>query len=475
MSSTLIRCKNRSRYRRCVSAMLFCALPILSGCKSITSTPSVVADSGQRWALLPIENLSVTPLAGERASNMIETQLRRRGVALLANYSDAAANVQQDLSTLLNSKAEISKAQQWARSNGYRYAVTGSVNEWHYKTGTDKEPAVGLNLKVIDLPTGMVIWQATGSRTGWGYSNLARIGEKVTNDLVSEMSIKRQSVVNTPTLGAALPGTQFDPQAAKGASLPKLQPRGLTPAAEPSLGAATAGTAAAGTASESLSKLSITDLPRLQMPRASATSRGEIVELNDPLSSDTLPGALPGTGSITPAMTPATPPANPLPRLQIPGIPGIPGMGNPSAAVEPLLNQPASQVAASAEQPAEELAQEAEVIVLSSGNTGVAGVPVQPEPETGNVAAALNPAPASAVPGLAPVLELPAQQTTEPLVPEPVRTGAAVAPDALVPAVATPATDTSETDMLSTLYSPGNVVEVTQEMLDRQKAQQNSQ
>lgn len=439
MSRTLmlLRGKNRSTYTRCVSAMLLCAVGVLSGCKSITSTPGVVADSGQRWALLPIENLSVTPLAGERASNLIETQLRRRGVALLANYSDAATNVQQDLSTLLNSKAEIAKAQHWARSNGYRYAVTGSVNEWHYKTGTDKEPAVGLNLKVIDLPTGRVIWQATGSRTGWGYSNLARIGEKVTDDLVSEMSIKRQSVVNPPTLGAALPGTQFGPQAAKRTSLPKLRPGGSTAQAEPSLGAARVATNAAGSAGDSAAKLSITKLPRLHMPAAGAAPRGEIIELSDPLQA--------GVAQAGPA-DPANLPVATLPRLQ------IPGMGSSSAA----------------------MAEEAEVIVLSSGNTGIAGVPVTPEAATDVPAAQQTQPPAPA--GLVPVLEIPAQQTTDPASTVPVSTGAAINPAAPVPAATVPATATAAgagADMLSRLYSPG-VVEVTQDMLDRQKAQQPS-
>lgn len=276
MSCTLtyfLRQKNQNNRRclRCLAAIIFCAMPLLAGCKSITSTPTVVADSGQRWALLPIENLSLTPLAGARASNMVETQLRRRGVALLANYADSAASAEQNLATLLNSRAEMERAQQWARSNGYRYAVTGSVNEWHYKTGTDKEPAVGLNLKVIDLPTGLVIWQGTGSRTGWGYSNLARIGEKVANDLVSKISIKRQSVVNTPSLAAALPGTI----SAGPARAPALQPPVSMPStgsfntvavSEPALGAAETGTMAADY------------LPRLQIPSSSSALTVEIPE-----------------------------------------------------------------------------------------------------------------------------------------------------------------------------------------------------
>lgn len=283
---------NRIRLRR-ISAIIFCALPLIAGCKSITTTPTVVADSGQRWALLPIENLSVTPLAGARASNMVETQLRRRGVVLLANYADSAASAQQDLATLLNSRAEMERAQQWARSNGYRYAVTGSVNEWHYKTGTDKEPAVGLNLKVIDLPTGLVIWQGTGSRTGWGYSNLARIGEKVANDLVSEISIKRQSVVNTPSLAAALPGTiSAGPALAPQASVPPSVPSLQTPALQPRIAIPSASANAPAVSEPSLGAAAAAPsddyLPRLQIPSVSSASAntrtvplGEIVELPD--------------------------------------------------------------------------------------------------------------------------------------------------------------------------------------------------
>jgi len=178
-------------------------LLLLSSCKSLTTTPVVVADSAQRWALLPIRNLSTTPLAGERVSNLLETELRRRGVTMLGIYQDLASSKESDLASLLDSSIELEKAREWARTNGYRYALTGTVNEWHYKTGTDKEPAVGLNLKLIDLPTGLVLWQGTGSRTGWGYANLARIGEKVTNDLVTRLSIQRQSVAQLAVRTAA--------------------------------------------------------------------------------------------------------------------------------------------------------------------------------------------------------------------------------------------------------------------------------
>ena len=151
-------------------------LLILSACKSLTSTPAVTVDSGQSWAMLPIENLSTTPLAGQKAAALVETRLRGRGVVNLQSYPEKQP---ASLAALLDGNFQAREASQWARTAGFRYAISGVVSEWHYKSGSDKEPAVGLTLKVIDLPTGQVLWQAAASRTDWGYSNLSRIGDKL--------------------------------------------------------------------------------------------------------------------------------------------------------------------------------------------------------------------------------------------------------------------------------------------------------
>jgi len=46
----------------------------------VTSSNRVIVSSAENWALLPIVNLSKTPLAGNRAAALVETHLRARGV-----------------------------------------------------------------------------------------------------------------------------------------------------------------------------------------------------------------------------------------------------------------------------------------------------------------------------------------------------------------------------------------------------------
>lgn len=176
---------------------------LISACSTVTTTRSVNLDASANWILLPIDNLSTTPLAGEKAAALIETQLRASGVRQLQTYQNDSA---VSLKTLLDSQAEFTKAAVYARSNGFRYAITGTVNDWGYKTGPDKEPTVGLNLKILQFPGGEVIWQATGARTGWSYASPSSLGDKVIAKLLKKIRITHQRAGSgRAELAAAVP------------------------------------------------------------------------------------------------------------------------------------------------------------------------------------------------------------------------------------------------------------------------------
>ncbi len=156
-------------------------LGMATGCSTLTSTPAVSADAAQGWALLPINNLSDTAQADSQALIMLETQLRTHGVNKVAAYAPLQT---VSLRTLLNPASQLSEAMDWARQSGYRYGLTGTINEWNYRSGADKEPVVGMNLKLVDITTGEVLWQANAARTGWGYASLPALADTVIADLL---------------------------------------------------------------------------------------------------------------------------------------------------------------------------------------------------------------------------------------------------------------------------------------------------
>ena len=202
-----------------LSSVLVLTSIALSACQTITSSDRVIVSADEPWAILPIANLSTTPLAGGRASALVEAHLRSRGVRNLQVYQ---APEDQSVLALLDDAGQLDDAKNWAREQGFRYGITGDVQEWSYKNGLDNEPSVGMSLKFIDLHSGEVMWIANATRTGWGYSNLSSTANKTIDELFTKVAFKENSR-GRPTLaaakGTALPTLPSDNQDAQPASI----------------------------------------------------------------------------------------------------------------------------------------------------------------------------------------------------------------------------------------------------------------
>ncbi len=163
-------------------------LVLLGACAATTSAPAPRIVSGAQWVILPIANHTDTPQAGARAEAIAETLLRVRGVSELRRYpvTPSADALFED-----NARKAQDEALTWARQQPeLRYALTGSVQEWRYKVGLDGEPAIGLDLQVIDLQSQKVIWSAGGAKTGWGRESLAGVAQELMDDLLANLVLR---------------------------------------------------------------------------------------------------------------------------------------------------------------------------------------------------------------------------------------------------------------------------------------------
>lgn len=175
-------------YKILIGSMIVLATPLLAGCAVSTVHGQQTLNGSARWVQLPIANYAEAPHAGDRAAAILDTMLHNHGVQQIKS-----APSQNNNSGLPNFDPQKSyqQALQWARQNGYQYGVTGSVEEWQYKTGLDGEPAVGISLRVVNVNSGATVWSASGSKAGWGYSTLSGTAQKLISSLVDGMSVKR--------------------------------------------------------------------------------------------------------------------------------------------------------------------------------------------------------------------------------------------------------------------------------------------
>lgn len=138
------------------------------------------------WALLPLANNTDTPQAALSAESMLDHLLRQKGIASLKIYPHTLT---KDSLFEPADRKVIAEALTWARGQGVRYAISGSIEEWRYKVGLDGEPAVGVTIKVIDLTSGQTVWSGAAAKSGWGHEALSSVAQKVLADAVSSLPV----------------------------------------------------------------------------------------------------------------------------------------------------------------------------------------------------------------------------------------------------------------------------------------------
>jgi len=166
--------------------LLFSTLLALSACTSYQVPQSPLFTAGSTWAVMPMVNNSSTPLAAEKAEQILTTQLYAKGINALMY----PATEVKDLASILDSSAKRKNAQAWLASQPVDFVITGSIEEWHYKSGLDGEPAVGITLKVQSAKSKTTYWRATGNRSGWGRESVSGTGHIVIEELLSGLNIE---------------------------------------------------------------------------------------------------------------------------------------------------------------------------------------------------------------------------------------------------------------------------------------------
>jgi hypothetical protein len=166
-------------------AFIICTVFLtVSGCSTYNTQKTEALDSSKKWIMLPLSNHADAPDAGKRASDIVKTLLRIKGLPNLSTYIAPNENTLE-----LNQQKTIQNAINKAASQGFRYGVSGSIQEWRYKSGLDAEPVAGITLTVIDLDTKQIIWSASGAKTGWGRDSVSGVAHKLIANLIDELSL----------------------------------------------------------------------------------------------------------------------------------------------------------------------------------------------------------------------------------------------------------------------------------------------
>ena len=160
------------------SALVLCAL---AACSTVDRGRAPTLQANAEWTVLPFANHTETPMAGNRAESVAEGLLHARGVGKVKRYTSTA---QQEALFDAGDNKRQEQALAWAREQGVRYALAGTVDEWRYKVGVDGEPAAGITLQIIDVQSGDILWSGAGGKSGWSREALSAVAQKLIRELL---------------------------------------------------------------------------------------------------------------------------------------------------------------------------------------------------------------------------------------------------------------------------------------------------
>lgn len=181
--------------RICVLAL---ALLLLSACSNSYRNTYIQSDKIKQRrtvAVLPLVNLTPQPQAGRIVGDILTTELYmvpqleiiERTQMIDQLLADAEADVEFAMDKMV--------AQRAGQQLGVDAVVYGSVSEFRYKRGLDQSPAVGVNVRMLDVKTGEVLWASSSSLTGGCFfvcdDSLNRLAQKACHNIVLEMLGKK--------------------------------------------------------------------------------------------------------------------------------------------------------------------------------------------------------------------------------------------------------------------------------------------
>ena len=160
---------------------LLLALTFVSACSTLDRSAAPALTGGVPWVVMPFANNTETPLAAGRAEAIAEALLRANGIGKVRR---SPAALQQEALFEAPERPGGEAALAWARGEGARYALAGSVDEWRYKVGVDGEPVVGVALAIVDVASGETLWSGVGGKSGWSREALSAVAQQLMRELL---------------------------------------------------------------------------------------------------------------------------------------------------------------------------------------------------------------------------------------------------------------------------------------------------
>ena len=164
------------------------------------ASPEARTAAGAALAVLPFENLTTHQNAGAILADLLTTELYRLG-SLRVMESSRTRSLLAGAYGEADGRGESAYAQEVGRKLGVQMVLMGSVSEYGYQYGLREEPVVGVNMRLVRVSDGAVVWATSESDIGSGFWSRESVNE-VAQRVARRSAERLGKAISAPAPGA---------------------------------------------------------------------------------------------------------------------------------------------------------------------------------------------------------------------------------------------------------------------------------
>ena len=122
----------------------------------------------KRIVVLPFENNTDSTFAHKRFHDIVSTEILRRGLFEVVEQGEVQRFLREELVRKEQENLDQETALRLAQELNVEAYMAGAVDDFSDRqNGNYNYPVVAATLRIIDAQTGQVIWQSSGSQSGY--------------------------------------------------------------------------------------------------------------------------------------------------------------------------------------------------------------------------------------------------------------------------------------------------------------------
>jgi len=178
--------------------LLLMMVSVLCGCSTPRHYVAEAMGLGyvKRIVVLPFENNTDVKFAEERFRDVVTTEILSRGLFDIVEKGEAQRFLREELVRKEQETLDLATAQRLGQELNVEAYLAGAVEDFSEKqNGSYSYPLVAVTLRLVDVKTGQIIWQASDSESG--YRTVDRLFGFVSED-VNKISFRlAERLLNT--------------------------------------------------------------------------------------------------------------------------------------------------------------------------------------------------------------------------------------------------------------------------------------